>query len=53
MGRYNKLWAAIVGVLAIILGPDHIDLAPALSEAILGLLTAGAVYLIPNKEPSA
>ena len=50
MQRYNKLWTAIVGVIAIILGPDFVDLDPTLAESALGLLTAFGVYLVPNRE---
>ena len=50
MQRYNKLWTAIVGVIAIILGPDFVDLDETVAESILGLLTAAAVYAIPNRE---
>ena len=50
MSRYNKLWVAVVGVIAIILGPDFVDLDPNVTESVLGLLTAFGVYLVPNRE---
>lgn len=52
IAKYSKLIAAIVGVVAIIIGPDMLGLAAdtqAAAQNILGLLTAFGVYAVPNK----
>lgn len=65
MSRYRKLIAAIVGLVAIILGPSFLGVAPGedlfsldqerIVEMILAVLTALGVERLPNEpmEPKA
>ncbi len=52
IAKYSKLIAAIVGMIAVIIGPDVLGLTADTEQAaqnILGLLTVFGVYLVPNK----
>lgn len=51
MSKYSKLIVAVVGVIAIILGPEVlglVDNAETVTQSILGLLTAFGVYQATN-----
>ena len=60
MSQYRKLIAAIVGLVAVILGPSVLGLAPGeeifglgqerVVEMIIGLVTAISVYAVRNEE---
>ncbi len=53
MSRYNKLIAAVVGLIAIILGPDVLGLTEqpeTIVQSALAVLTAFGVYQLPNEE---
>ncbi len=53
-GKYSKLIAGLVGLVAVILGPDFMDLtedSEALAQQILGVLALMGIYFAPkNKE---
>ena len=52
MSKYSKLIAAIVGLIAIIVGPDLLNLTETpekVAEALLALITAFTIYQVPNK----
>ncbi len=51
MTKYRKLIVALVGVVAIVFGPDVLGLADnteVVAQSILALLTAFGVYQAPN-----
>ena len=50
MTRYNKAIAAPVAALISILSTQGIDVDPDVETAIVTLVTAAVVWLIPNKE---
>lgn len=50
-GEYNKAIAATVAAIVAILATAGIDIDPAISTAVVTLLGALAVYLIPNADP--
>ena len=51
--RYKKLVAAVIGLVAVILGPEFLGLvgidAPAVTELVFALLTAIGVYKVENE----
>lgn len=52
MNKYRKLIVALIGVVAIILGPDilgFVDNTAAVTESVLALLTVFGVYQISNE----
>lgn len=59
MSRYRKLIAAIVGVIAIVLGPSVLGVSPGeelfglgqerVVEMIIAVFTALGVYAVPNE----
>jgi len=57
MQQYNKLIVAAIGIAVMVLkdqiGLDLTSVEPALIDAVLGLLTAVAVWRVPNKPAEA
>lgn len=56
MARYSKLIAAVVGLLAIVIGPEFLNLTDQgelIAESIAGIITALLVYQLPNRVPDA
>ena len=52
MVKYRKLIAALVGVVAIILGPDIlglVDNTAVVTESVLAILTVFGVYQLKNE----
>lgn len=49
MQEYNKLFVAVIGAVVAILATAGIDIAPEISTAVVTLLTALAVFLVPNE----
>ncbi len=54
MSKYSKLIAAVIGVVAIVIGPEILGLADEaksemIAQSVLALLTAFGVYQVPNK----
>lgn len=50
MGKYRKAIAAVVTAAVAVLAVFGVDVEPAVSAAAVSLLTAVAVYLVPNAE---
>lgn len=60
MSKYRKLIVAIIGVIAIILGPTVLGVSPegtifgmsteAATQLLVGVLTAAGVWAAPNTE---
>jgi hypothetical protein len=48
MSPYRKLIAAAVGALVLLAHKEGVEIAEDVSEPVIGLLTALAVYLFPN-----
>lgn len=51
ISKYKKLIAAIVGLVAIVIGPELLNLTDTpekFTEAVLALLTAFGVYQLKN-----
>lgn len=46
---YNKAIVAVVGAVVAVLAAAGIDVDPEVSAAVVSLLTAVAVYLVPNQ----
>lgn len=51
MSEYSKAIVAIVGAVVAVLAAAGINVDPAVSTAVVTLLTALAVYWIPNVDP--
>ena len=51
INQYRKLIAAVVGVVALKLGPDYIPAPEAMTEAIFVIATPFLVWLLPNDPP--
>lgn len=51
MNEYNKAITAVIGAIVAILAAAGIDVDPAISTAVVTLITALAVYLVPNADP--
>ncbi|NIS77751.1 MAG: hypothetical protein GTO00_09095 [Deltaproteobacteria bacterium] len=60
LSKYRKLLVAVVGVIAILLGPTVLGVSPegtifgmsteAATQLIVGILTAAGVWAAPNTE---
>jgi hypothetical protein len=48
MTPYRKLIAAAVGALVVFAASEGVEIAEDISEPVIALLTALAVYIVPN-----
>lgn len=53
MARYNKFWVALLTALGVFVSTmtgEDIGLSPEVANAIVALVGAGLVWLVPNRQ---